>query len=104
MVGGIFAAPAVLPAIWLTLRGVDKKEMRAILQPLILICQVALILLLLHAGAIKFVGFEVIAIYAPALVLGVLVGIYLFHRVSTQFYRRAISALVLLSGIVLVFK
>jgi uncharacterized protein len=104
LVGGIFAAPAVLPAIWLTLGGVDKKEMRAILQPLVLICQIALILLLLHAGAIKLAGFEVIVIYAPALVLGVLAGIYLFYRVSSRFYSKAVSALVLVSGMVLVFK
>jgi uncharacterized membrane protein YfcA len=104
VVGGIFAAPAVLPAIWLTLRGVDKKEMRAILQPLVLICQVALILLLVYSGAIKLAGFEVIAIYAPALVLGVLAGIYLFYRVSSRVYSTALSVLVLVSGMVLIFK
>jgi uncharacterized protein len=104
VVGGIFAAPAVLPAIWLTLRGVDKKEMRAVLQPLVLICQIALILLLIHAHAIKMAGFEVMAIYAPALVLGVLAGIYLFNHVSSQFYNKVVSALVLISSLVLVFK
>jgi uncharacterized membrane protein YfcA len=104
VVGGIFAAPAVLPAIWLTLRGVDKREMRAILQPLVLICQVALILLLLHAGAIKLAGFKVIAMYAPALVLGVLAGIYLFYRVPSKLYSTAVSVLVLASGMVLIFK
>ena len=103
VLGGMFAAPAVLPAIWLTLRGMDKKEMRAILQPLVLIGQVALIFLLVHANAISIAGFEVVGIYAPALVLGVLAGIYLFDRVSTGLYTRAIAGLVLASGMILIF-
>jgi len=73
------------------------------MQPLILISQVALILLLLLGGAIKLAGFDVIAIYTSALMFGVLARIYLFYRASSQFYS-TVSALVLVSGMVVVFK
>ena len=49
-------------------------------------------------------GFDVIAIYTSTLMFGVLGRIYLFYRASSQSYSKAVSALVLVFGMVLVFK
>jgi uncharacterized protein len=102
--GGLFGVSSALPATWLTACGHDKIRQRAIIQPYIIAAQcISLILLCLdHALTIAVVG--AVAIYIFPLIAGVAVGAAGFRIVSSGMYSRAILAITLVSGLMLLFR
>jgi uncharacterized membrane protein YfcA len=104
IIGGMFAAPAALPAIWLSLRDLGKLEIRAILQPLVILSQVVILVVLGLTGMIDLSGVKAVILYIPSIVAGVFLGVRVFNRLSSAAYGTAINVLVLISGVILIIK
>jgi uncharacterized protein len=99
LLGGLTAMPGALPILWCDLRGVPKERQRAMVQPFILLMQiVAVAMPSLSPGTINrelllHIGFAI-----PALLAGTLAGMALFGRVDDRKFRLAVSALLFVSG------
>lgn len=102
LIGGLTAMPAVALVIWGDANGMPKLAQRAIIQPFIAAMQsLALVLLLLTAPAATAGTMEHLPFALPALLAGAALGLFLFDKVSDSGFRRAVSALLLCSGIAL---
>ena len=102
--GGLFGVSSAVPATWLSACGHDKIRQRAIIQPYIIAAQcISLALLFLHdtltVGVVRAV-----AVFVVPLVVGVAVGAAGFRIVSSGVYSRAVLAVTLLSGLMLLFR
>jgi uncharacterized protein len=104
VIGGMFAAPVALSAIWLNLRGLGKLEIRAILQPLVILSQVVILIVLAVAGTVDLIAVKSVILYVPSMLVGVLFGVHAFNRISNVAFITAINVLVLISGVILVIK
>jgi uncharacterized membrane protein YfcA len=101
LLGGLAAMPAALPSIWCDLHGLPKGTQRGIVQPYILIVQIAALMLLTpHIGWSSDMLVQ-LAISLPALAAGTLVGIMLFGRINDTLFRRIVLGTLLVSGVVL---
>lgn len=102
LVGGLTAMPAVILVIWGDANGMSRLAQRAIIQPFIAAMQsLALVLLLLVAPAAAVDMVQHLPLALPALFGGAALGLFLFRKVGDAGFRRAISALLLFSGIAL---
>ena len=102
LIGGLTAMPAVALVIWGDANGMPKLAQRAIIQPFIAAMQsLALVSLLLTAPAATAGTMEHLPFALPALLAGAALGLFLFDKVSDAGFRRAVSALLLCSGIAL---
>jgi uncharacterized protein len=102
--GGLFGVSSAVPATWLSACGLDKIRQRAIIQPYIIAAQcISLILLCLH-DTLTVVVIRALAIYIVPLVCGVAIGAAGFRVVSSGMYSRAVLAMTLLSGLMLLFR
>ena len=104
VLGGLAMLNGVLPTIWCTLRGWDKRRARHVYQPYILFTG---ILIMLLAGINvetepSRVGFYLL-VSLPALAAGLWLGLRLFEWVSEESFRRLLSLLILASGVSLQF-
>jgi uncharacterized membrane protein YfcA len=104
VIGGMFAAPIALPAIWLNLRGFEKHQIRAILQPLVIFSQVVILAALGCSGAIDLNAMKAVVLYVPSLSVGVLLGVCTFNRVPNGAHHTAVNVLVLIAGVILIVK
>jgi len=102
LIGGLTAMPGALPTIWCDIHGVPKGRQRGLVQPFIAAMQIfALMLMLLHRDLSSRILFD-LALGAPALLAGSALGIFAFRNVGEATFRRAILAILLLSGLLLV--
>jgi uncharacterized membrane protein YfcA len=104
VIGGMFAAPVALPAIWLNLRAVKKLEIRAILQPLIIFSQVAIVAVMGITGSIDLGAVQCVLLYIPSLVAGVILGIVGFNRISNDAFGKALYVLAVITGFALLIR
>jgi uncharacterized membrane protein YfcA len=104
VLGGMFAAPIALPAVWLTMKGLDKIQVRALLQPLVIVGQIIIIIILCLTGSNQQNIVNTVGLYTPAVLLGVLCGVFIFKSISTRAYAMAVNVLVLVSGVILMLK
>jgi uncharacterized membrane protein YfcA len=102
LVGGLTAMPGALPTIWCDLRGMTKTQQRGLVQPFILVMQMfALALMLANNGLAS--GFLIELTFSlPALAVGTALGMILFERINERLFRRAVLAVLFLSGVGLV--
>jgi uncharacterized membrane protein YfcA len=101
LVGGLTAMPGAVPVLYCDCRGVGKEEQRATVQPFILAMQMlALVLMGLH-GDIDGHVVGLVTLALPALATGVAAGLVLFGRAPDAGFRRAVLALLLVTGLVL---
>jgi uncharacterized protein len=102
--GGLFGVSSAVPATWLSACGLDKIRQRAIIQPYIIAAQcISLTLLCLH-DTLTVAVVRAVAVYIVPLVAGVAVGVVGFRIVSSGVYSRAVLAVTLLSGLMLLFR
>ena len=102
IIGGLTAMPAVALVIWGDANGMPRLAQRAIIQPFIAAMQsLALVSLLLTAPAVTAGTMRHLPFVLPALFAGSTLGLFLFGKVSDAGFRRAVSGLLLGSGIVL---
>lgn len=101
--GGLGGLSGAVPTIWTGLRGWTKDEQRAVYQPYIFFMQAAALGWLWAEGGI---GAQAVADFAwclPTVAAGVWIGLRLYRRVDDAQFRRIVLALLLASGVVLVF-
>lgn len=102
MVGGLTAMPGALPVMWCQLRGLPKDQQRGLVQPFIALMQALAVALLFCRGKVSAGNLETLVMSLPALAAGTAVGLVLFRRVSDVRFRRAVLAVLFLSGLTLV--
>ena len=101
--GGLAAFPAALVAIWCQVQGFDKERQRSIVQPFILISQVAAIAMLCVARPVGVTSLEALQYAAPA-VLGAYVGLHVFNKLSTSGFNRIVGVALAVAGILMAAK
>ena len=102
ILGGLGGYSGVLPAIWTQLRGWSKAEARAFYQPFIVIVHVAT-LAVFSPVALDRRGLVLLGLGLPAMALGTWVGWKLYGRLDERRFRQALSIMLLLSGVILIF-
>ena len=95
---------AVLPSLWIALRGWPKPVQRGLLQSFGFYSQALTVLVF-----IGFVGFsdstlDALAICLPVAIVGSLVGLAAFRRLSGDAFRRAVLWIVLCGGVGLLLR
>jgi uncharacterized protein len=101
LVGGLTAMPGAVLAIWCDAHAMPKVAQRAVVQPFIAAMQsLALVFLFLKGAPVAMLQHLPLAL--PALLAGTTLGMFLFGKVSDNGFRRAISALLFVSGIALI--
>ena len=101
--GGLAAFPGAFVAIWCQAQGFDKERQRSIVQPFILINQVAAIAILSLVRPVATVSLETIQYAAPA-VLGAYFGLCIFRRLGTSEFNRMVGAALAVAGVPMVLK
>jgi uncharacterized membrane protein YfcA len=102
LVGGLTAMPGAVLAIWCDAHAMPKIAQRAVVQPFITAMQsLALVFLFLKAPDAPVAVLHHLPFALPALFAGATLGLFLFGKVSDLGFRRAISALLFVSGIAL---
>jgi len=102
--GGIAAFPGAPVTIWCGLKGWSKERQRGLFQPFILVLQLAALALLAsglvpapnpaEVGVAAFVGL-------PAMLLGTMLGLTLFRRLSDRQFSKVLNLFLVASGIAL---
>ena len=103
LVGGLTAMPGALPTIWCDMHGMPKIQQRGLIQPFIAVMQLFALALMLSHNSLSSRVFINFGICLPALAAGTSLGIILFGRVNELAFKRIILALLLVSGLCLVF-
>jgi uncharacterized membrane protein YfcA len=101
--GGLAAFPAAFAAIWCQAQGFDKNRQRSIVQPFILINQVAAIAILAFVRPVAAVSLETI-LYAVPAILGAYVGLRIFRRLKTSEFNRVAGAALAFAGLLMALK
>jgi uncharacterized membrane protein YfcA len=101
--GGLAAFPAAFVAIWCQAQGFDKERQRAIVQPFILVNQIAAIAILSFVSPVRAISFETIQYAAPA-ILGAYFGLRIFHRLNTSAFNRVVGAALAVAGVLMIMK
>jgi hypothetical protein len=101
LTAGLVGASAVAPALWCAWCGLRKDRQRAIMQPYILVMQLASLVSLGTSGIIEGPLLHDYAIVLPPLLCGVAGGVACFHAVSTANANRAVLSVVTISGLAL---
>ena len=106
IVGGFSAFPGSMPVVYLNLLGRTKIETRGVVQPYILTLQVISLAILATTSPGVFGGsfWLLTAMTLPAALIGTMVGVGLYRRVSDMNFRRAVLMLLIVSGTSLVGK
>jgi uncharacterized membrane protein YfcA len=102
LVGGVAGLSGIAPAIWTQLRGWSKEAARSVYQPFILFAHV-LTMLLIGVAALDREGVLLFLIAIPAVLLGSWTGWKIYGRLSERRFRQMLSALLIGSGLWLIF-
>jgi uncharacterized membrane protein YfcA len=100
--GGATAFPGAIPTIWCSLRGLSKIEQRGIVQPFILLMQIATLVYFSRIGILASATSSTYFWCAPAVAIGTWIGLQLFNRIDDQKFRRLVLMFLLISGTTLV--
>lgn len=98
LIGGLTGAPGLFVTIWCSLRGGDKVQQRAVYQPFILAMQFVTLACLGWAAPHAPDALRN-AVFVPFALLGAIGGFALYRRMTTQQFHRALSVLLIVSGI-----
>jgi uncharacterized membrane protein YfcA len=101
--GGLAGISGPVPTLWTTVRGWNKDVQRGVLQAFNIAMHVTTLTVYAGMGAITSESLTMFAWITPALVLPAIAGVMLFKRLSQIGFRRLILALLLVSGVSLVW-
>ena len=101
VLGGMAGLSGVLPTIWLSLRQWDKGRTRGLLQPFNTVILFAAMASVAWRGGYTATTAWNLLHAVPGMAAGVVAGIVLYRRASDTVFRRALVALLLLSGFAL---
>ena len=96
--GGATAFPGAFPAVWCSLRGLSKLEQRGIVQPFILLMQIATLIYFSKLGILASATLTTYLWCAPAVVIGTWLGLQLFNRIDDKRFRQVVLLFLLASG------
>ncbi|MGN6570000.1 MAG: sulfite exporter TauE/SafE family protein [Pseudolabrys sp.] len=99
--GGATAFPGAFPTIWCNLRGLSKLEQRGVVQPFILLMQVATLAYFSKFGVLASATWTSYLWCLPAVIGGTWLGLQLFNRIDDAKFRRLVLLLLLVSGLTL---
>jgi len=100
--GGAAGFPSASVSIWCSMKGWSKARQRGIVQPFILIMQIAALLAISLAKRpdSSGIGFDLgNLLFVPASLLGTSIGLVLYKRLSDSQFARAVNILLLVSGL-----
>lgn len=100
--GGATAFPGAIPTIWCSVQGLSKLEQRGIVQPFILLMQIATLVYFSKIGILASGTLTTYFWCIPAVVVGTWLGLQLFHRVDDKRFRQIVLVFLLFSGVTLV--
>ncbi len=100
--GGATAFPGAIPAVWCSVQGLSKLDQRGIVQPFILLMQIATLVYFSKLGMLASATLTTYLWCAPAVVFGTWLGLKLFDRIDDKRFRQVVLLFLLLSGAVLV--
>lgn len=100
--GGATAFPGAIPTLWCNLKGLSKVEQRGIVQPFILLMQVATIAWFSKLGIFAAATWSTFFWCVPAVLAGTALGLQLFDTVDDARFRRVVLLFLLVSGATLV--
>ncbi len=101
--GGLVAFPGAFVAIWCQAQGFEKDRQRAIVQPFILINQLAAMAILSFVAPVATVSLETLQYAAPA-VVGAYIGLCIFRRLKTSEFNRVVGAALVIAGLLMALK
>ncbi len=101
--GGLLGTSAVIPAIWFCRQGLVRVHQRAIMQPYIIIMQLASFLTLLAHGVGSSLRIDELVVWPPVILTGVSIGTLMFRRMSCAFYSQLVIIITFASGCALAF-
>ena len=104
VLGGIAGLSAVLPSLWMGMRGWTKPEQRGLLQSYGFYTQALTLTVLAGVAGFDAATLGALAICLPIAVAGSLAGLWLFRRMSGDVFRRAVLGIVLAGGIGLLVR
>jgi len=100
--GRIIAFPGAVPTILCSIRGLAKHEQRGIVQPFILLMQIATLIYLAKLDIVVS-GITVTYLWClPAVLGGTWIGLHLFHRIDDAMFRRFVLIFLVVSGAILI--
>jgi len=100
--GGATAFPGAIPAVWCSVRGLTKHEQRGIVQPFILLMQIATLVYFSKLGILASATFTTFLWCVPAVVFGTWLGLKFFDRIDDKRFRQIVLVFLLISGAILV--
>jgi uncharacterized protein len=100
--GGAIAFPGAIPTIWCTRQDLPKDSQRALIQPFIVIMQVATIAYFSGIGIMTSETLLVSLVCAPAVLAGTWLGLRLYRYVDDGEFRRLVLVVLLICGATLV--
>jgi uncharacterized protein len=101
--GGAIAFPGAVPTIWCSLRGLPKDVQRGVVQPFILVMQIATLLYFSRIGMLTEGTIGNYLVCAPAVLFGTWLGLRLFDRIDDAAFRRVVLVFLIVSGLSLAF-
>ena len=99
--GGAIAFPGAMPTIWCNMQGLAKERQRGLIQPFILIMQVATIAYFSGAGIMTSETLLVSLVCAPVVLVGTWLGLRVYHRFSDAEFRQLVLVVLLVCGAIL---
>jgi uncharacterized membrane protein YfcA len=102
LTGGAIAFPGALPTIWCTMQGLSKERQRGLIQPFIVVMQIATIAYFSGIGIMTAETLLVSLVCAPAILIGTWLGLRLYRRFDDGEFRRLVLVMLLVCGAMLV--
>ncbi len=102
LIGGLTGLSGIVVTIWCQLLGGSKDAQRAIFQPAMLATFLMGAIAFGVAGIYSVETMKLYALALPALIAGILCGIWLYGKLDDASFRRVILILLLASGLSLV--
>lgn len=104
ILGGLAALSGVLPTVWASLKGWPKEERRAVLQAFNTTILTAMLIASFAQGLIERSSLVALALALPGTLLGNGAGLLLYRRLDDLRFDRIVLAVLLLSGIGLIWS
>ncbi|MFK7879627.1 sulfite exporter TauE/SafE family protein [Roseobacter sp.] len=102
--GGAASLSGALPTMWCAMRAWPKYETRAVLQPFNVIVLASTAAMLAWDGAYHAETLFQLCVAMPAAVVAAQFGIFIFHKLNDEFFRRLLIAICLASGTLLFMR
>jgi uncharacterized membrane protein YfcA len=101
--GGLGGMSGSVPAIWTQLRGWKRDLRRATMQVYNTTMHIFTLTVYAETGGLRALDWRLFALAAPAMLLPAYFGAHLYHRISERIFQRLILALLLFSGIAMLY-